>query len=72
MTPYRALFAVTHRNESGTGRADRDTHKTLILREKSATFLSNVIHVPRTASPTQRSRTNETRMGCEKRAFESD
>lgn len=46
MTPYRALFAVTHRNESGTGRANRDMHKTLILCEKSANFLSDVKRVP--------------------------
>ena len=72
MMPYRALFTVTHRNESGTGCQFALIHKILILRGKSAIFLSDIIHVPRIASPTQRSRTNETRMGCEKRAFESD
>ena len=46
MTPYRALFAVTHRNESGTGRANHGTHKTLILRGKSAKFFSDVMWVP--------------------------
>lgn len=49
MTPFRALFTVTHRNESGTGRANRDNHKTLILCKKSATFFSNVIGVPTTS-----------------------
>lgn len=46
MTPYCALFAVTHRNESGTGHANHGTHKTLILRDKSANFFSDVKGVP--------------------------
>jgi len=46
MAPYHALFAVTHRNESGTGCQFAGTHKTLILRGKSAIFLSDVIRVP--------------------------
>jgi hypothetical protein len=43
MAPYHALFAVTHRNESRTGHGKSRTHKVLILRGKSAAFLSNVI-----------------------------
>lgn len=51
MTPYCALFAVTHRNESGTGRVNHGTHKTLILRDKSANFFSDVIGIPRNCFP---------------------
>lgn len=46
MPPYRALYAVTHRNESGTGHANYGTHKTLILRGKSANFFSDIIAIP--------------------------
>jgi hypothetical protein len=55
MTPYGALFTVTHRNESGTGRANRGAHKTLILCEKSANFLSDVKRVPAADSAQRRS-----------------
>lgn len=43
MTPYRALFAVTHRNESRTGCASLCARKALILCGKSAAFFSDVI-----------------------------
>lgn len=56
MMPYCVLFAVTHRNESGTGRANHGTHKTLILRDKSANFFSDVKGVP-AADRTKRLRT---------------
>ena len=46
MAPYRALFTVTHRNESRTGRAKCVALKILILRRKSAFFFSDVIRVP--------------------------
>ena len=46
MAPYGALFTVTHRNESRTGRAKHEARKTLILRGKSAVFFSDVIAIP--------------------------
>ena len=46
MAPYGALFTVTHRNESRTGRAKREARKALILCGKSAVFFSDIKGVP--------------------------
>jgi len=70
MQPYRALFAVTHRNESRTGFEIARARKTLILRRKRVFIFSDVKGIPRPnrfyaalSSPCFPSVLNETRMG---------
>lgn len=49
MQPYRVLFAVTHRNESGTGFKNHDAFKILILRDKTHVSFAHIMRIPTAA-----------------------